>query len=51
MTPLSMVDRINVEYSFSMDEYDQSILTEKNTMKMKIACFFKGGILINEYDF
>ncbi len=51
MAPLSMVDRINVEYTFSMDEYDQSILTEKNTMKMKIACFFKGGLLINEYDF
>lgn len=51
MTPLSMVDRINVEYSFSMEEYDQSIITEKNAMKMKIACFFKGGILINEYDF
>lgn len=51
MKPLSMVDRINVEYTFSMDKCEQSILTDKNTMKMKIACFFKGGLLINEYDF
>lgn len=51
MKPLSMVDKIKVEYSFSMEDYEQSVLTDKNKMKMKIACFFKGGLLINEYDF
>ena len=51
MEPLRLVDQINVEYRFSMDDYEQSILTDKNTMKMKLACFFKGGILVNEYDF
>lgn len=51
MKPLSLIDQISVEYKFVMEDYDQTILTEKNTMKMKIACFFKGGILVNEYDF
>lgn len=51
MGPLSQLDQINVEYKFVMENFEQTILTEKNTMKMKIACFFKGGILANEYDF
>ncbi|MBO7607599.1 MAG: hypothetical protein J6T28_08305 [Paludibacteraceae bacterium] len=51
MPSLELIDQINVEYKFSLEEYDQTILTDKNMMKMKIACFFKGGILINEYDF
>ncbi len=50
-SPLKEVDQIDVDYKFHMDTYDQVVVTEKDIIKMKISCYFKGGILINEYDF
>lgn len=48
---LKKVNHIKVDYRFHLDEYNNVILTGKERINMNVSCYFKGGILVNEYNF
>lgn len=49
--PFKEINHIKVAYRFYISEQDNVLLTKKSSLKMKISCYFKGGIFINEYNF
>lgn len=48
---LKKINHIKVDYRFHLEEYNNVILTGKEKIDMNISCYFKGGILVNEYNF
>lgn len=45
------INHIKVSYRFYLNDYDEVVIHTEDAISMKISCYFKGGLLVNKYEY